>query len=208
MEQFFAHGCRGKALLQLNSCRQHLHALQLLDLCSADGRCLSDAATEVQLDPPHRSSLCSWPCTHHPKFGTRSLWRSAPHKVCVRPAAASQELAMPLLPFIASTNSSWLWRHSPLDQPLFVPAGCTWDFCHMRAGRRRTLNRLYQFEGSVLALPTDSTAATVSLNGSQACLLSCGCLAPSASLQPISLFFSQTLDALRLEMGNSGACPS
>jgi hypothetical protein len=66
----------------------------------------------------------------------------------------------------------------------------------VRAGRRRTLNSLSQLGGSVLALPADSTAATVSLNRSQACLLSHGCLAPSTSLQPISLSFSQTLHAL------------
>jgi hypothetical protein len=194
MERFFAHGCRGKALLQLNSCRQHLHALRISEFSSADGRHLSDAATEVQLDP-HRSSSCSWPRTHRPKFGTRSLWRSALTKVFVRPVT-SQELAQPLLPFIASTNSSWLWRCPPSDQRLFAPAGPTWDFCHVRAGRRRSLNRLHQLGGSVPVLSTDASAATVSLHCPQARLLSHGILAPSASPQPLSLSFSQTIEAL------------
>jgi hypothetical protein len=55
MERLFAHRYRGSKLKHLNSCRMHLHALLLSDLCTAYGRQLTDLATEVQPDP-HRSS--------------------------------------------------------------------------------------------------------------------------------------------------------
>ena len=62
MLRFFPHGYRGKELERLNECRVHLRALLLSDSCMADGRHLSDSATEVQRDPQH-SSPFSWPCT-------------------------------------------------------------------------------------------------------------------------------------------------
>jgi hypothetical protein len=76
MEAFFACGYRGVELRNLNNCRLHLHALQISDICTADGRHLTQALMEVQLDQ-QRLSLFTWPCTHRPKFGIRFFWRSA-----------------------------------------------------------------------------------------------------------------------------------
>jgi hypothetical protein len=40
-----------KELRHLNDCRMHLHALRLSDICTADGRYLTNNAMEVQLIP-------------------------------------------------------------------------------------------------------------------------------------------------------------
>jgi hypothetical protein len=63
MESFVEFGFRGSELRHLNDCRMHLHALRVSDVCTADGRQLTDDAMEVQPDP-HRSSPYSWPRTH------------------------------------------------------------------------------------------------------------------------------------------------
>jgi hypothetical protein len=204
MEQCFAHGHRSKALKQLNSCRQHHlhHALQhgLSDVCSPNCRHLLDAATKVQLDLS-QSSCCSWPCAHRPKFGRHSLWRSALLAIFLfAPLLVLKDAVQPLLLSVSSANSSWLLRHSPLDQRLFIPAGPTWDFCHhVQAACCRSLNRLHQLSSSVLELPVDGMAATASLQGSQACLLSLRFPSPGSMHQRILLTFSQTLDASPLD---------
>ena len=112
MEHCFACGHRGTELAHLSSCHAHLHALRLSDSCMADGRHLTDDSMEVQLDP--RCSLpLSWPCTHHPKFQIRLLWRSALCKVFSQ-SMVPQVLVKPLSPFLPSTCS-------PSEQRLFAP---------------------------------------------------------------------------------------
>jgi hypothetical protein len=194
MEKFFEHGYRGSALELLNSCRKHIHALRLSDICSADGSFISDSAIEVQLDL-HRTSPIHWPPTHRPELSVRSHWRAALSKIFVRPTTP-QTLIQPLLPFTAAASDSWLWKYSSSEQRLFVPNGASWDFYHVSAGRRRSLNRLYQLGRSVHFLPPDSTAATVSLQGSQVRLISRGLPSPAPTRAPAPLLFSQTLDAL------------
>ena len=51
MERSFAYGYRGKELTLLNSCRMHLHALRLSNVCMANARHLTDDAMEVQPNP-------------------------------------------------------------------------------------------------------------------------------------------------------------
>jgi hypothetical protein len=155
MVRFFARGYRRKELERLNNCRVHLRALLLSDLCTADGRLLTDDAMEVQPDP-QRSSPFSWPRTHcWPKFQDQALWRSASCKALSR-STAPQVLVQPLSPFLPSTSATWLWNCSPSEQRLFVPTALSWAFCHVSAGRRQSLNRPCHHGGSVSSLPFDA----------------------------------------------------
>ena len=163
MERFVSYGYRGTELLQLNHCRMHLHALRLSDLCSADGRHITDDAMEVQTDSL-RTSPFSWPRTHRPELKDRSLWRSALGKVFTRSTAA-QVLLKPLSPFSFSCSSTWIWNYSPMQQRLFVPTGSGWDFYHVSAGRHQSVNRLYHHGGTTSSLPPDARAATVKIQG-------------------------------------------
>jgi hypothetical protein len=161
----------------------------------ADGRHLTDDAMDVQLDL-QRSSPFSWPRTHRPDLQTRSLWSSALCKVFSR-STAPQVLNQPLSSFSTSTSATWLWKYSPSEQRLFVPNDQAWDFYHVSAGRRQSVNRLYHHGGTVPAVPADARSATVSLQGQQRARLLSVALAPAqapAAEQPLT--FSQTLDAL------------
>ena len=75
--------------------------------------------------------------------------------------------------FSPSTSATWLWKYSPSKQRLFLPADdLASDFYHVSAGLRQSLHRLYHCSGTVSSLPLDAQAATVSLQGPHACLLS------------------------------------
>ena len=99
---------------------------------------------------------------------------------------------------LPSTSVTWLWKHSSSEQRLFIPTEVlSWDFYHVSAGHRQSLNRLYHHSGSLSSLPVDARAATISLQqGQHAQLLSIGldpALHPDAEHRST---FSQTLDAL------------
>ena len=105
MEAFYSHGYRGTDLKKLNLCCLHLQALRLSDICSANGKYLTDEATEVQPDL-NRLTSYSWPRSQRPRFAIRSLWQMALAKAFVRSTTAL-ELVQSLLPFVASARSSW-----------------------------------------------------------------------------------------------------
>ena len=155
---------------------------------------MSDSATEVQRDP-QRSLPFSWPRTHRSKFQDQALWRSALCKVFTR-SASPQVLVQPLSSFLSSASATWLWNCLPSEQRLFIPAVLSWDFHHVSAGCQQSLNRTCHHGGSVSSLPHDARAATVSLQGQQARLLSVGLVPAPNPIAGHLLPFSQTLDAL------------
>jgi hypothetical protein len=170
MERFSDHGYKGAELRHLNDCRMHLHALRLSDICTADGRYLTNNAMEVQLDP-HRSTPFSWPHTRRPSFANRSLWRAAIAKVFLR-STDTQVLCTPLGP-LTDMADTWLWL-SPSEERLFFPFGSIWTFYQVTSRRSRSINRQYSRGRLVQTLPDDVQAATVSIHGSHARLISVG----------------------------------
>jgi hypothetical protein len=137
---------------------------------------------------------CTWTRTHRPEFAIRSLWRPALTKYFLR-STDSQVLVHPLGQCTANVSSTWLWKYSPAEQRLCVPYNRLWSFYHVVSGRRQSVNRLYHLRGSSNALPPDSRAATVSIHGPLARLISFGLSAlPPQDDQALS--FSQILDSL------------
>jgi hypothetical protein len=145
MEAFVACGYRGVELRNLNNCRLHLHTLRISDICTADGRHLTQASMEVQLDQ-QRLSPFTLPCTHRPEFDIRSFWRSALTKTLLC-STDSHRLTHPLGSFSPSVSNMWRWKYSPSEQRLFEPTDPCWDFYHMVSGRRQSVNRLYHLVG-------------------------------------------------------------
>jgi hypothetical protein len=137
----------------------HIQAACLSDLCTAGGRQITDIAMDVQIDP-YRSSPFSWPRSHRPSLQQQRLWRSALQKVFCRSTDA-QLLLHPLLPFSNTALCTWQWSYSPVEQRLFIPNGSQWDYFHVTAGRRQSVNRHYRQGGLTDTLPIDVRAASV-----------------------------------------------
>jgi hypothetical protein len=94
MERFVAHGYRGTELRHLNLCRMHPNALRVSNICTSDGKHITDSGMEVQKDL-HQPSSYTWPQTEQPEYKFRALWRTALAKVLTRDAE-SQALLIPL----------------------------------------------------------------------------------------------------------------
>jgi hypothetical protein len=139
MERFVAHGYRGTELHHLHLCRMHLNALRVSDICTSDGKHITDSAMEVQKDL-HRSSSYTWPQTERPEYKFRALWRTALAKVLMRDAE-SQALLIPLDYLSFEPSVTWLWTYSPSKQRLFKPENDGWVFFHVVSGRRHSVNR-------------------------------------------------------------------
>jgi hypothetical protein len=194
MERFLAHGYRGADLRELNECRMHVHALRISDICTADGKLVTDSAMEVQPDS-YRSSPYSWPRSHRPAFRLRSKWRAALSRVFLRPTEP-QTLVSPLQAFHDDFSATWLWRYSPSEQRLFRPYDSSWQYYSVRAGGRQSLNRAYHLGGIVTQLPIDHQPASAMLQGSYANILARGSrLATPAPAAPRPTF-KTVLDSL------------
>jgi hypothetical protein len=163
MELFADYGYSGSDLRDLNICRMHLHALRLSDICTADGRKLTDSSMEVQQDPTCLSQY-SWPRSHRPSPRIRSKWRTALTRLFLC-TTALQQLVDPLGAFTISVSETWTWRYSPSELRLFAKDGTNWTFYHVCGGRRHSVNRIYHKGGAVQALPFDHQAATVTCYG-------------------------------------------
>jgi hypothetical protein len=100
----------------------HLHALRLSDICTADGRYLTNNAMEVQLDP-YRCTRSLWPHTRRPSCQPLTLALIA--KVFLRSTdtPGSMHSTWPFSPDMADT---WLWL-SPQKKDFF-PFGSIWTF--------------------------------------------------------------------------------
>jgi hypothetical protein len=194
MEKYVEHGYRGAELKSLNNCRMHIQAVCLSDLCTAGGRQITDMVMDVQLNP-YRSSLFSWPRSHRPSLQRRRLWQSALQKVSCR-STESQLLYHPLLPFSTTALQTWQWSYSPAEQRLFSPNGSQWDYFHVTAGQRQSVNRHYRQGGSSDTLPPDARAALVVRQRTHGCLISFGLPAASAPTRTHSQPFSTMLDSL------------
>jgi hypothetical protein len=105
-------------------------------------------------------------------------------------------LLHPLLPFSTTALRTWQWSYSPAEQRLFSPNGSQWDYFHVTAGRRQSVNRHYRQGGSTDTLPIDVRAASVVKQRTHVQLISFGLPAASAPTPTHIQPFSTMLESL------------
>ena len=188
-------------LLWLNWCRQHLHAVTLSDIVTADGTQISEAAWTGQRDC-HQLDRYSWPRTCRPAPKWWDVWRYW-LSVVVTGSTAGRSLLHPLGPWFQD-DGRWRWKYSPVQHRLFHLHGGGWVEAR-RTSRLRGRNfRLPTTPARscpfVPTLPLDCLLASVSRKhgSSEVTFLRCGRIDTSVPQSPSSILDLWHLDRLAI----------